>query len=82
MCLQLLTDTSTRQAQNTLSSITVMLAAISFAVSGNIAELIAEQMSQGAFVTLLVVGLIANILYTAVHCFLSYKLFNKGVNVD
>ncbi len=62
--------------------ITLLLAVVTFVIGGNIGELTAAQMSQGAFTTLLILALVANILYTAVHCLLTYKLFNKGVNVD
>lgn len=64
------------------SVITVLLAVVTFAIGGNIHELLAAQMSQGAFTTILILALVANILYTAVHCLLTYKLFNKGVNID
>ena len=62
--------------------ITLLSAVIVFAIGGNLGELAAAQMSQGAFTTLLILALIANIIYTTVHCLLTYKLFNKGVNVD
>lgn len=62
--------------------VTVLLAVIVFAIGGNIGELTAAQMSQDSFLVIFVLAIIANIIYTAVHCLLTYKLFNRGVNVD
>lgn len=62
--------------------ITLLLAVVTFAMGGNISELTATQMSQSSFTTLFILALVANIIYTVVHCLVSYKLFNKGVNVD
>lgn len=55
---------------------------ISFAIGGNLAELMATQLSQKAFTIILVLGLVLYIVYAVVFYFICNKLFNKGVNVD
>lgn len=61
---------------------TLILAALVFAVSGNISEFLATALSQGAFITLLATTLVAYLLYSIVFYIWSAKLFSRGVNVD
>ena len=61
-------------------SILVCVAALG--VSGNIAQILAEQMSQGAFVTLLVCAVVCYVIYTVINCLVCSRLFCKGVNLD
>lgn len=63
-------------------NLTLILAAIIFAITGNISQLFAEVLSQGAFVTIIVLGLILYVIYAVAFYLISNKIFNKGVNVD
>ena len=60
----------------------VAIFVIVFAIMGILPELTAEVLSQKAFITILIIGLVDYILYSIVFYFLCNKLFNKGVNVD
>ena len=62
--------------------LTLATLAIIFAINGNINILLSNTMPQSAFITILVVALIAYTIYTLLFYFISNKLFNKGVNVD
>ena len=62
--------------------VTLLTAVIVFAIGGNLSELIATQMSQGSFVSILIVGLIAYVIYSTIFYLLGNRQFNKGVNVD
>lgn len=64
----------------TIVSIIAMV--ITFAIGGNLTELAATKLSQSAFTTILVLGLIVYMIYSVVFYFWCNKLFNKGVNVD
>lgn len=66
------------------ASMFVSLIAITivFAIGGNIELLLAEQLSQSAFISLLITGLVCYIGYTIAFFFIARHLFNKGVNVD
>jgi len=61
---------------------TLLTAVIIFAINGNISELLSEQLSQGSFITLIVIALITYIFYSISFYFVCRKEFNKGVNVD
>ena len=62
--------------------LTIILAVIVFAISGNLAELTATTLSQTAFITICIMGLVVYIAAAIVFYFLCQKEFNKGVNVD
>ena len=62
--------------------VTILIAVIVFAISGNLSLLFAEQLTQGAFITILIIGLAMYIIYTILFFLMSRKEFNKGVNVD
>ena len=53
-----------------------------FAVTGNISQLFAAALSQSAFITVLVAGMISYVLVAIVFYLLCDKWFKKGVNVD
>ena len=55
---------------------------IIFLISGNLSELGAAQLSQSAFLTVLITGLILYVIYAILFYFICNKIFNKGVNVD
>ena len=61
---------------------TLLIALIVFAITGNLSLLFAEQLTQGAFITILIIGLAMYIIYTILFFLMSRKEFNKGVNVD
>lgn len=61
-------------------SLLVML--LVFAISGNVSSFFAEKLSSGAFITILVVGIVLYIIYAIIYYFICNKLFKKGVNVD
>ena len=63
-------------------SITLILAIIIFAITGNIESIFANLMSQSAFITLLILALVCYAIYALAFYFLCHKTFNKGVNVD
>ena len=65
---------------STVASIIAMV--ISFALTGNITQLLATQLSQTAFLTVLITGLIIYLGSAIVFYFICKRLFNKGVNVD
>ena len=60
----------------------LIIIAIVFAITGNFSLLMAEQLTQSAFITLLITGLVCYIGYTIAFFFIARHLFNKGVNVD
>lgn len=62
--------------------VTLLTCVIVFAISGNLSNLFAQVMPQSAFITLLLVALICNFLYSFIFYFICNKLFTKGVNVD
>ena len=61
---------------------TLILAIIVAAITGNLSGLFASQMSGGAFISVMIVGLISYIGYAILFYFLCRNEFNKGVNVD
>ena len=62
--------------------VTVILAVIIFAISGNISELGAKTLSQNSLLTLIILALGCYVIYAIYYYFLCRKLFNQGVNVD
>ena len=52
------------------------------AVSGNLAGLFAEQVSQGALICTIITICVSFLVETIVLCFYCNSIFNKGVNVD
>lgn len=64
------------------SNITLILTVIVTAITGDLNSLFANQMSNGAFITLIIISLITYIAYSIIFYFLCKKEFNKGVNVD
>ena len=64
------------------SMATVLISSIAFAVSGNFSDLIASQLSQGAFISILVIGLMVYVGAALLFYLISYKMLKKGVNVD
>ena len=62
--------------------ITVIIAVITFLISGNLQELTATVMSQQSFIAILIIGLITYLGYAILFYFINLKLFKKGVNVD
>ena len=62
--------------------LTVLVSVIIFAIGGNLAELGATVLSQGAFTTLLIICTVAYAIYAVAFYLICNKLFNKGVNVD
>ena len=61
---------------------TLILLFILFAITGNLSQFMAATLSQSAFITILIVGLLAYLLSTIVFYFLCSKWFRRGVNVD
>ena len=61
---------------------TLITAVIVFAIGGNLSELLASQMSNGSFMTILILGLVLYFVYAIVFYIITDKLFKKGVNVD
>ncbi len=55
---------------------------ITFAISGNLAEITASVMKGSSLLTIIIVGAVLYLLITVYYGFLCYKLFKKGVNVD
>ncbi len=62
--------------------ITLAVAVIVTAINGNISTLFAEKMSQGAFLSVVIVAAIMYVVYAVVYYFICQKIFKKGVNVD
>lgn len=62
--------------------VTLMIAVIIFAISGNISQLFASVLSQGAFMTIIILGLVLYVIYSVLFYIICDKQFNKGVNVD
>ena len=62
--------------------LTLISIVVVFVVSGSLHELTASVLSQKAFVSILVIGLVLYVIYAIVFYFITRKLFNKGVNVD
>ncbi|MBR2340706.1 MAG: hypothetical protein IKA74_07755 [Clostridia bacterium] len=60
----------------------LLLMAVALAIGGNISELLAEQMSQGGFMTVMLVGMGAYAAFSVAFYFLCNHMFKKGVNVD
>ena len=65
-----------------LSIATLVLICISLAVMGDVTQIFAEVLSQSAFTTILIVGLIAYLCGAVAFYFICQKQFQKGVNVD
>lgn len=61
---------------------TIISSVIVFAIQGNISQLLATQMNNIAFVSILLIGFIVYLACAVLFYFISYKLFKKGVNVD
>lgn len=61
---------------------TLLMAIVVFALQGNLSQLLASVMSQSAFISILIIGLLTYIAYSIIFYLISKKLFNKGVNVD
>lgn len=62
--------------------VTILVAVIAFAITGNLSELSASVLSQSAFITIFVLALIMYVIYAILFYFICDKMFNKGVNVD
>ena len=62
--------------------IVLMIAAIVFAIQGNIEMMFASTLSQVSFITLIVVCIVVYIVYAIMYYILANRLFNRGVNVD
>jgi len=62
--------------------LTLLLFVVGFAISGNLSNLFATQLSQGVFLTIIIIGLILYVIYSVLYYFICYRLFKKGVNVD
>ncbi len=62
--------------------VTLLTAVMVFAISGNLSELIASQMSNSAFMTILILGLVLYFVYAIVFYIATDNMFKKGVNVD
>jgi len=62
--------------------ITLIVVAIIFAINGNISHMFASVLTQGEFLTILIIGLVCYVLYAIVYYFICAKMFRKGVNVD
>lgn len=60
----------------------LIIAVIGFAITGNLSQLFANVLSQGAFIGIMVLGLVMYIIYAIIFYLISNKIFNKGVNVD
>ena len=65
-----------------ISVINIVLSVIVCALSGNLAGLFAEQISQGALLCTIIVISVGYVAETIFFCYYSNKLFKKGVNVD
>jgi hypothetical protein len=61
---------------------TLALAAIAFAITGNIGDLLATQISQTGFITLIITCIITYSIVSILFYYIGLKLFKKGVNVD
>jgi len=62
--------------------VTLIVAAIMFAIGGKITELFATVLSNSAFISLLVIALVLYIVYSIIFYIITNKLFSKGVNVE
>ena len=58
------------------------ICAIVFLVRGNIGELLAEKMSQSAFMSVIIIGAVMYTASAVFFYFFSDRMFKKGVNVD
>ena len=64
------------------SIITLLVAVTIFAITGNIGQVFASQLSQFSFLTLMWVAVVMYLIYSVFYTFICYRLFNKGVNID
>ena len=62
--------------------LSIALVALVLLVSGNISEIFATVMKAQTFITILVTATVVYLGYTIAFYFITYKMFNKGVNVD
>lgn len=62
--------------------VTLLTAVLVFAISGNLSELMASQMSNSAFMTIIILGLVMYVVYAVIFYIITDKMFKKGVNVD
>lgn len=62
--------------------VTLMIAAIVFAISGKINELFATVLSSSSFILILIIALVLYIIYSIIFYLITNKQFNKGVNVE
>ena len=60
----------------------LVLSVIVTAITGDLSSLFSNQLTNGAFLSILIIGLISYISYAILFYFLCRKEFNKGVNVD
>ena len=60
----------------------VVVSVVVLGLQGNISQLLAIQMNNIAFISILIVGLVVYVAYAILFYFISKKLFKKGVNVD
>ena len=64
------------------SIVSIIVIALVFLVSGDIASLGAEVMPQSAFLTIMICGFVLYAVYSVALYFLCRKLLRRGVNVD
>ena len=62
--------------------LSIALVALVLLISGNISEIFATVMKAQTFITILVTATVVYLGYTIAFYFITYKMFNKGVNVD
>ena len=60
----------------------VLTAVLYFAISGNLTELLAQVLSQKAFISIFVIVLINYVIYSVLFYIACNRIFNKGVNID
>ena len=66
-----------------ISSITTLiLAIIVTAITGDLNSLFSNKMTNGAFLTVIIISIISYLSFAIIFYFLCKKEFNKGVNVD
>ena len=60
----------------------VFVAIVTLAIQGNLSQLVASQMNNVSFISIIVIALLVYVLCAIAFYFLSKKMFEKGVNVD
>lgn len=61
---------------------TFLIAVVVFAITGNINQLLSEQLSQELFLTIIIIALVTYIVYSFLFYFICQREFKKGVNID